>query len=204
MRRTHASTWALGSLGCFLTAVLVWVLAFRVELGGELDGEILSQFTGRYGQGYTPASTIASLCDPVPFALFLLALGVAGAVAGRRRDALFGIGAALAAAVTSQLLKPVLAEGRDESHLPRPDAVHVSDAAWPSGHSTAAVSLALVLVLLAPPGRRLLALGLGAGFAVAVAGSMLVLGWHYPSDTLGGAAVAGAWFCAALALSRRR
>ena len=55
------------------------------------------------------------------------------------------------------------------------------------------MSLALGLVLAAPARRRPVAGALGALFAVAVSYSFLTLGWHYPSDVLGGFLVAVIW-----------
>jgi hypothetical protein len=43
---------------------------------------------------------------------------------------------------------------------------------------------------------------LGAAFAVAVSYSFLVLGWHYPSDVLGGYLVATLWTLLAVAALR--
>ena len=61
------------------------------------------------------------------------------------------------------------------------------------------MSLALALVLAVPARRRPLAAALGAVFAVAVSYSFLTLGWHYPSDVLGGFLVAVIWAQLALA-----
>jgi hypothetical protein len=69
----------------------------------------------------------------------------------------------------------------------------VNPASWPSGHATAAMSLALCFVLAAPGRLRPAAAALGAVFAVAVSYSFLTLGWHYPSDVFGGFLVAGIW-----------
>ena len=61
---------------------------------------------------------------------------------------------------------------------------------WPSGHSTAAMSLALCCVLVVGPRLRPLAAVLGAGGAISVGYALVVLGWHLPSDVLGGFLVA--------------
>jgi membrane-associated phospholipid phosphatase len=50
-----------------------------------------------------------------------------------------------------------------------------------------------------PARLRPLAAGLGAAFAAAVAYSFLTLGWHYPSDVIGGFLVSGIWASLALA-----
>jgi membrane-associated phospholipid phosphatase len=62
--------------------------------------------------------------------------------------------------------------------------------AFPSGHTTGAVALALGLSWLIPRGRWLF-----ASFAVLAAFQRMASGYHYLSDTLWGAALG--WFCAA-------
>ena len=47
-------------------------------------------------------------------------------------------------------------------------------------------------MLVAPRGLRPLAALLGTGLAIGVSFSILVLGWHFPSDVLGGFFIAGA------------
>ena len=59
--------------------------------------------------------------------------------------------------------------------------------------------VALCAVLVAPRGLRPLAALLGTGLAIGVSYSILVLGWHFPSDVLGGFFVAGATTSLALA-----
>ena len=91
--------------------------------------------------------------------------------------------------MTTQLLKPLLAEPRSVL----PGDIAVGAISWPSGHATAAMSLALCSVLAAPARLRPAVAALGAVFAVAVSYSFLTLGWHYPSDVFGGYLVATAW-----------
>jgi len=108
----------------------------------------------------------------------------------RRPGAALTIAAILLGAnVTTQLLKPLLAEPRAVPWGIDP----ISAAAWPSGHATAAMSLALCSVLAAPARLRPLIAALGAAFAVAVSYSFLSLSWHYPSDVFGGFLVATVW-----------
>jgi hypothetical protein len=55
------------------------------------------------------------------------------------------------------------------------------------------MALALSAVLVVGPRLRPLVVGIGALFAIAVSYSLLSLGWHYPSDVLGGYLVAAGW-----------
>ena len=79
----------------------------------------------------------------------------------------------------------------------RPRAVNdvnqIGQASWPSGHATAAMSFVLCCVLAAPSRVRPFVVAIGAVFAAAVCYSFLALGWHYPSDVLGGFLVATTW-----------
>ena len=119
--------------------------------------------------------------------MFLAALPVLVALIRRRpRVAVMIVLVLLCANETTELLKPLLAAPRD---------LYLSgfDASWPSGHATAAMSLALTAVIAAPPRRRPAVATAMAAFAIAVSYSFLELEWHYPSDVLGGFLVAGTW-----------
>ena len=116
---------------------------------------------------------------------------------GGRTRAGIAVGAAvLGAEVTAQALKQVLAFQR-----PYPADHYLPAASWPSGHTTAAVSLLLGLLIVLPPRLRPPVAVLGAGFAALVGASLLLLGSHYPSDVLGGVLVATAWCAVAFAVS---
>ena len=176
----------LAASACAAFAVLVWALAFHTHAGRAADA---SAFLGFLQLDATRvaqvADWIARACNPLPYAMLCIpVVWLAHRTRGPR--GVLATGAILVAAnVATKHLKPALAD-------PRPLAyTSVAPASWPSGHSTAAMALALCLVIAAPPvARRLLAV-VGGLFAVAVAYSVVLLGWHYPSDALGGFAVAG-------------
>jgi membrane-associated phospholipid phosphatase len=104
--------------------------------------------------------------------------------------------------LTTQLLKTTLEHARHRAfehgiELPWPNS-------FPSGHTTAAASIAVALLLVVPAAHRLTAALLGVGLIAAVGLSVVILGWHYPSDVLGGLLVVGAWGFAGLAWLRLR
>src|SRR6201999_3106544 len=107
---------------------------------------------------------------------------------GRPRVAITLAVILLCANEATELLKPLLGGPRD----PVP-GVSLSDASWPSGHATAAMSLCLCWVIAVPARLRPAVAAIMAAFAIAVSYSFLELGWHYPSDVLGGVLVAGTW-----------
>jgi hypothetical protein len=94
------------------------------------------------------------------------------------------------AALTSQVLKPLLAEPRIVAWL---GGDQIGPASWPSGHSTAAMALACALVLVVPGRLRPLAAPVGGAVATVVGLATVVLRWHFPSDVLGGFLVAALW-----------
>ena len=75
---------------------------------------------------------------------------------------------------------------------------------WPSGHSTAAMTLALCAVLVAPRALRGAVAVVGAAFALAVGLGVLVMEWHLATDVAGGYLVAMGWMLVAVAVLRRR
>jgi len=172
--------------------VVTWFAAFHIGIFCNADQSIFSGFYGLTGHG--PIDTIAwhfaKLCDPRPY-LVLAAIPIAVALARSRRRVALAVAAILVDAnLTTEVLKPLLAEPRATSLL---GFTPVGSASWPSGHATAAMSLALACVIAAPARARPIVAALGALFAVAVSYSFLALGWHYPSDVIGGFLVATTW-----------
>lgn len=186
-----------------VTAFGVWLAAFVVPGGRELDGRALQTFTGAARPPLTPSiEGIAVLADPWPFATLAAALTCVALL--RRRWLMAAVVPAilLSANVATQQLKPALADLRI---VP---GVRIYEGSWPSGHSTAAMSIALCLVLVAGPRLRPLAALAGAAYAVAVGYSLVVLSHHLPSDVLGGYLVAATFVlvgaAALAALEERR
>jgi undecaprenyl-diphosphatase len=115
----------------------------------------------------------------------------------------FVTGSMLGTACANGILKNLFARTRPEVLL---EPLHTYS--FPSGHSSATFALCLTLGVLAgrgqPPRLRLTWLLLGSLPAVAVAGSRIYLGAHWPTDIVAGALLAG-FFCAmALLASERR
>lgn len=178
-------------------AVATWYAAFATGAGERLDARALSQAMAHDGpRVHRLATLVADLANPVPFA-FLSAGVIAIALArGRPRLAATVAVVLLGASVTTQLLKQLTAAPRDGA-VPY---THVAAAAWPSGHTTAAAALGLCLVAVVPRAAQPLAALVGAGFALAVGGAVVLLAYHFPSDVAGGLCVAGAWGLAGLAI----
>jgi membrane-associated phospholipid phosphatase len=175
-----------------------WFAAFHVGIARHADQSIFSGFYELNGHGPIAwlALHVAELCNPSPYVYFVAVPIVVALARGRPRVAVAVAALVLGANLTTEVLKPLLAEHRAISLL---GASPVQSASWPSGHATAAMSLALACVLVVPARARPLVAALGALFAVAVSYSFLTLGWHFPSDVIGGFLVATTWALLAIA-----
>jgi membrane-associated phospholipid phosphatase len=178
---------------CAVAAAAVWVAGFHVPAVESADVRVVDRLVGLGGARVRQlAGDLLALFDPAPYAVISASL-LAGALATRGRRAALATALLLAgSALTSQLLKPALAEQR-----PFPPAHYMPAASWPSGHTTAVVSLALALVILAPAGRRALVAVFGLVLSAATAFALLVLASHYPTDIAGAVCVASGWACLA-------
>jgi membrane-associated phospholipid phosphatase len=155
-------------VGALLLAA-IWYAAHYVPFARHADASVLGGFVGLDRPGLNRlTNAIASLCDPEPF-VFLAAIPVLVAfVRGRPRIALTLLAILLCANETTELLKPLLAGPRDL--VP---GNPLSDASWPSGHATAAMSLCLCSVIAAPARWRTMVAAVMAAFAIAVSYSFL-------------------------------
>ena len=182
------------ALGCAAAAAAVYGLTLHTTPGGRADAAVLDAFARLRGALDGIATDLVRFLDPAPFALLAAALVTLALARGMRRQAVVAAGVLGGAALTSQLLKPLLAAPRPWE---TPAAAEIVGGSWPSGHTTAAVALALCAVLVVP--RRPVRIA-AALFAVGVACSLVLLGTHWPSDVLGGFCVAGAWFALGVAV----
>jgi membrane-associated phospholipid phosphatase len=189
----------LVALACVPVLALLWMLAFQTGAGARLDSRV---FTGLVDLQSTPVEPFAragaNLAGPIPFALAAIALVTIALVRRRPWEALVVVIVLAGANLTTQVLKPLATVARPAEV---PPAAPAGDA-WPSGHTTAAVALALCLLLVAPARMRPWALAAGAVFAAAEGFGLVVMSWHYPSDVVAGAGVAVIW--AALGLGALR
>lgn len=130
----------------------------------------------------------------------LVAICIAAAAIGFvRRRADLAVAAAvlvLGANVTSQVLK---------AGLPRPDLDGSGMAnSFPSGHTTAAASVAFALILVLPFAIRGTVALIGAAYVTVIAVATVWAEWHRPSDTIGALLVVLAWGALASTFVRAR
>jgi membrane-associated phospholipid phosphatase len=188
----RARTALIGTAIAAAGVALLRVLAFSVAGVHHRDALALHDFMGLDRPlTHHLASALANAASPAEFGL--LGAAIIGVALLRRRPPLAAAAAVIllgSAFTTDRILKPALA-------APRADAVlgfhQIDSNAFPSGHATASMALALSAVLVAGRRWRPLVAIAGALFAVGVSYSLLSLGWHYPSDVLAGYLVAMAW-----------
>jgi membrane-associated phospholipid phosphatase len=191
---------AIAAASCVVAFGLVLVAAYAVSLGGHADTMALDGFIALRGPFATPIAVAAShLADPAPVAMITLALAAFGWAFGRTRQAVAALALVPLSIVTAEALKLVLAHARDYGLTAN---AHIGAAAFPSGHATAAMAIALAAVLVVPRRIRPVVAAGAAVYAIAVSTSLLILAWHYPSDVFGGMLVASFYFCAAVAALR--
>jgi membrane-associated phospholipid phosphatase len=187
-----------GAAACFGAAGAVLLATYVLEPIGHWD---VAAFTQLQGLDTHPrllwlTHRIVHFGDPLPAVLIMAMIGVAGLAWGRARHVVAAALLVGAAAITTATLKVVLAHPRYQGIL---GADRLAANAFPSGHATTAMSVALAAVLVAPRRWRLFTAIAGACYALAIGSSLLINGWHYPSDVIGGFLVATSFGLLAIA-----
>ena len=109
----RSAAYLIVALACVAVGALVYAIAVGTRWGAELDSVVLGGFTGLERPWLdTPAAALVRLVDPWPYALLGAALATVALARSRPRHALVVAGVLGGAALTSQLLKPLLAASR--------------------------------------------------------------------------------------------
>jgi membrane-associated phospholipid phosphatase len=185
---------------CTAGLVAVALLAYGSDSVQRLDATVLARFVNGSGpHSNSLASAITVLGDPPALLLMLaLACGI-GWVRGRPRGIIAAIAVVAGANLTTQIFKLALAHPHARQLL---GADQLEWDGFPSGHETAAASVAIAFAFVVPARLLPAVATLGTCLVAAMGWSVLVLNWHYPSDVVGGILVAGAWGFAVLASIR--
>jgi membrane-associated phospholipid phosphatase len=174
----------LGAGACAVLLAIDWLAAYHIGFLAHADRTIYAQFggLGSHARVNRLSERFVSLFDPNPYVYLVLAVGAI----------------ILGANLSTEILKHLVAAPTSASPFTR-GVSWLQAHSWPSGHSTAVMSLALASVLAAPARLRPAVAALGAALAVAVGYSLLARLVHYPSDVLGGFLVAAIWALGAVA-----
>jgi membrane-associated phospholipid phosphatase len=186
-------------IACAVALVLLALVAYGIDVAQRADATLLNRFITDGARLYSPADVVAHFGDPLPL-LAMLACACAIALwRGKPLDAAAAVTVVAGANLTTQVLKVALAHPRFQSVL---GSNQLGPVAFPSGHATAAASIAVAFLFVVPRDWRPAVAAIGACFVAAVGCSVMVLAWHFPSDVLGGILVACGWGFAVLALRR--
>lgn len=176
------------AIGAVIAAGFIYWLTVSTRTG-QLVGELIL--------GGRPASTgsIAAAEEVLSnFSRASLVIGTAfvaviAALQRRPRLALIAVATIAGANLATQILKYIVLERTDllgGMFYPLPNS-------FPSGHATAAASIAVAVLIVVPPLFRAPWVILSALVVAAVGVSTLFAGWHRMADAVGGVFVATAW-----------
>jgi membrane-associated phospholipid phosphatase len=194
LRTAAARRWAWALLCCCAIVVIALGIPFAHQSTADgfdrvLDGPVKSLLSG-HG---TLAYRMTYPGDQLPAVVLSVAMALGSLRSRRLNGAILALAAVFTATrVDEWLLKPLFDRKADGA------------LSYPSGHTTSVVAMITVYVVLfvLPPfasarARRWSLLGLLAFLALLVSTLLGVigLGWHYFTDTIGGAAVAVGTVC---------
>jgi membrane-associated phospholipid phosphatase len=185
---------------CTSGLILVALLAYGTGSAQRLDAALLARLVADRGSSAESLATGLRLLGDLPALLLMTALACGvGLVRGRPRSAAAALVVVAGANLMTQALKLALSHPRAREIL---GAENVAWDGFPSGHVTAAASIAIAFAFVVP--RRLLpaVAVVGTCFVATMGWSVLALNWHYPSDVVGGILVASSWGFAVLASMR--
>jgi membrane-associated phospholipid phosphatase len=199
----NARTPLLISVCCAVAILPLAVAAYYFGPLQELDLRIVLHFEYGNQAADNLASVLVHLGDLGALMALSAVVVAIGLYFGRRREVVAALIVVAGANITTQLLKLVFEHTRHMFWepgvaLPWTKAFPSGDS-FPSGHTTAAASIAAALLFVVPARHRVTAATCGLILTAAVAISVVVLDWHYPSDVLGGLLVVASWGFAVLA-----
>lgn len=189
--RTRAAG-LLVSLGAVV--VVLGALSFHQSRPGSLDRAVDGAVIAAYGSHLGVAAWLAAPGAGLPAAVCTAVVALACLATGRANGALLAVAAVcLSVGLVEVVLKPLVGRTYD------------GFLCFPSGHTTAAFTLAGTVTVLVNPSRMrpsrmhssqrvrarwaLAAVAASVGLACAVASAVIALRWHYFTDTVAGAAV---------------
>jgi membrane-associated phospholipid phosphatase len=181
----------LAAAGCAIGLFWTWLVAFS-DAGVRADQRIYVEHAERrpaWGADFALDAT--HLVDPARFLVLVCIVLAIPLVRRRWLAAVAGAAVIIGANLTTQLLQEITYGDRVVFLMPR--------AYWPSGHTTAVVSVALALLLGVPKPMRPLAAAAVVIAAAVMGWAVVVVATHLPSDVVAAVFVCGIWASLAVA-----
>lgn len=192
--RVLSIAWRLVAAVLLVVATgVTYLLLVRTESGQEADQRVLETFDPSFTRASGEVPLPLEVPVPALFALALVLVVVIGLARRAYRRTAAAVGLMVVVAGFAQLLKVAL----DRPNLA--ERIHSTSNSFPSGHVTVAAMSVFALLLVLPRLGRFVAAPLGVAWIVAVGVSTLTVGWHRPSDCLGGFFLAAAGYALASA-----
>ena len=175
---------------CGVAFWLVYLVTVRTSYGrlfadASLRGAVLSR--SRFSdaiEGTLGVITVAFLLAAVALISVIALLRL------RRALGLAAVGVLILSNVSAQLLKSFVLERPD---LGLRESAPATLNSLPGGHSTAAFSVAVALLLVVPARTRGLVALAGGAYSILVALATMVAGWHRASDSVAAFLLVGLW-----------
>lgn len=185
------------AFACAAGVAFLALLFYGSDRFNHYDSTLTAHLLAPVDTGRERLAEAAARCaDLGPLLLVLIVIAVLALVWRRPWHLLVAAGVVFAANVTTQVMKIALAHPRLQGALGVSYPISI---AYPSGHTTAAVSAGFALWLVAPPRWRQLAALVGLLYAAVVGVGVVVAGWHFISDVIGAILVVGFWGALGLA-----
>jgi membrane-associated phospholipid phosphatase len=175
-----------------ILAALATVLVHAITISTRTGQLVAALMLGGRPADQVALQDAEAVLARVSIATLLLGSGgiaTLAAMQGRRWLAAVAVLAIVGANLTTQILKAFVIERSDLLD----GLVYPLPNSFPSGHATAAASLAVGLILVAPPVVRA-PLGFAAAIVAILFGvATITAGWHRMADAVAGACIAVAW-----------
>ncbi|UFS96986.1 phosphatase PAP2 family protein [Nocardia huaxiensis] len=185
--------WPLIVAASALVVVATYLLAVRTADGQALENAALRGADQAAARDATQANHTLDQITVYSLGVATVIIGVIAALRRRMDLMVAGLGVIVAGQAVVQPLKRYL--------LPRPDLVSATadytNNSFPSGHTTAAMTILFALILVVPYRWRGLAMLVVLPWAVSIGHYTLTAKWHRLSDTLAADAIALALACLA-------
>lgn len=176
------------AVGAIIAAAAVYWLTVGTRTG-QLIGELILGGRPLASDSVAAAERVLANLSRSSLVLGTIAAVAIALVQRRPRLAALAVAAIVGANLTTQILKSVVLERidlLDGIFYPLPNS-------FPSGHATAAASIAVALLIVVPPLWRAPLILVSSLVVAAVGISTLFAGWHRMADAAGGVFIATAW-----------
>lgn len=187
-RSAVLGSFALTIVG-LISAVAVWAIAVRTTIGQRFDDAVLA---GQQVQDLWFRWAVfgrAAYHSAIPLIAAVLLCGAMIMIRRRWRGGAAAITVLVGSLATTEFAKHVVIHRPDLTGRFAGDGTN----SFPSGHTTVAVAVAVVILMVLPRSWRAIGTLVTACGATLVANGTMTVGWHRASDAIGAVAIVMLW-----------